>query len=230
MSNDDLEASVAEEIRLDPRVDEGGIAVSADDGTIVLRGTVTSLGEKLAAKNAAERVGGVSRVENQIKVRLVLGQRREDADLRGDILLAMVLDSMIPPTIDASVLDGYVTLKGSARWEFERAEAEFVAGNVPGVVSIENFVQVTGSSPISPIDERTTTVNKHIDRLADHRRYAIARKALRRRTAKRTLAAVAEGLTALSLARRAKSRRRVLSLAAAAYVFDRLARHAAEKA
>jgi hypothetical protein len=71
---------------------------------------------------------------------------------------------------------------------------------------------------------------RDMERLTDHPRYALARRALRRRKARRTLATVAEGLRALSLARRAKSRRRVLSLAAAAYIFDRLARHAAQKA
>jgi len=48
MSSDtDLVADVSDELFWDPKVDNTAIAVSADDGTITLRGTVGSLREKL---------------------------------------------------------------------------------------------------------------------------------------------------------------------------------------
>jgi osmotically-inducible protein OsmY len=140
-------ASVIDELIFDPKVDEGGIAVSADHGTVTLRGTVGSFREKREARRAVERVSGVEAVDDQLQVRLLVGHGRADADLRGDILRAMALDSMIPSTIDVDVVSAYVTLSGTAAWQFQRDEAEFVAGNVTGVGGIDNFVEITTPQP-----------------------------------------------------------------------------------
>ena len=69
-------ADVSDELFWDPKVDSAAIAVSADGGTITLRGTVGSLREKREAKKAAQRVFGVISVDNQLQVRLMIGQRR----------------------------------------------------------------------------------------------------------------------------------------------------------
>jgi hypothetical protein len=69
-----------------------------------------------------------------------------------------------------------------------------------------------------------------VDRVRNNPRYALGRRHLQRRKAKHQLAAVAEALTALSLVRRRDSRRRLAALATAAFVFDRLARQATERA
>ena len=130
MSNDDLERFVSDELYWDPKVDSDAIAVSADDGAVTLRGTVGSFRQKREAKQDAERVYGVKSVDNELSVRLLDGYARDDADVRGAVLQALMLDSLVPTTIDAAVSDGIVTLKGSAPYNYQRDEAEFVAGNV----------------------------------------------------------------------------------------------------
>jgi osmotically-inducible protein OsmY len=134
--NDDLVASVSDELYWDPKVDNLAIAVSADDGVITLRGTVGSFREKREAKKAAERVFGVISVDNQLQVRLMGDQKRADADIRGDVLQALMLDSLVPKTVDAQVEDGFVTLTGSADAQYQRDEAEFVASNIVGVLDV----------------------------------------------------------------------------------------------
>src|ERR1700753_4150906 len=102
----DLTADVSDELFWDPKVDNTAIAVSADNGTITLRGTVGSLREKREAKKAAQRVyGGVS-VDNQLQVGLLTENGRLDADVRGDVLQALALDSLVPKSVDAKVSDG----------------------------------------------------------------------------------------------------------------------------
>ena len=44
---------------------------------------------------------GVTEVDNQLQVRVLAGSRRDDADLRGDVLQALMLDSLVPMTVDA---------------------------------------------------------------------------------------------------------------------------------
>ena len=134
--DNDLTGDVEAELFWDPRLDSEAIAASADDGKITLRGTVGSLSEKREAKKAAQRVVGVTSVDNKLQVRLMGDHRRQDAELRGDVLQALMLDSLIPETVDAKVDDGFVTLTGTADWQYQRDEAEYVASNVAGTVDV----------------------------------------------------------------------------------------------
>ncbi len=146
-SNDDLVNDVTDELYWDPKVDNSAIAVSADDGRITLRGTVGSFREKREAKTAAERVFGVVSVDNQLEVRLLNDHRRGDAELRGDVLQALMLDSLVPNTVDANVDDGFVTLKGTVDRQYQRTEAEQVAGNIVGALDVLNAIELTNPTP-----------------------------------------------------------------------------------
>jgi osmotically-inducible protein OsmY len=147
MSNDDLVTYVSDELFWDPKIDSEAIAVSADGGNVTLRGTVGSLREKREAKNAAERVYGVTGVENKLQVRLMSDSKRDDAELRGDILQALMLDALVPKSVDAKVDDGFVTLTGTVDWQYERDEAEFVATNIFGVLDVLDEIVLTSPKP-----------------------------------------------------------------------------------
>jgi osmotically-inducible protein OsmY len=86
-------------------------------------------------------------VDNELEVRILNEQRRDDADLRGDVLQALLLDSLVPSTVDATVKDGFVTLTGSVDWQFQREEAAFVAGNILGVIGVENDIYLESPTP-----------------------------------------------------------------------------------
>lgn len=143
MTDDDLQLDVAAELAWDPKVDSQAIAVSAEDGAVTLRGTVASFRQKREAAKAAARVYGVTEVSNQLQVRMLEGSKRDDADLRGDVLQALMLDSLVPMTVDAKVRDGFVTLTGTADWQYQRDEAEFLTASVPGVFGVENDITLT---------------------------------------------------------------------------------------
>jgi len=143
----DLVADVSDELFWDPKVDNTAIAVSASDGKITLRGTVGSLREKREAKKAAQRVFGVISVDSQLKVKLMNDERRADADLRGDVLQALMLDSLIPTTVDAKVDDGFVTLTGTADWQYQRDEADFVASNIVGALDVYDEIELVYPTP-----------------------------------------------------------------------------------
>src|SRR5262245_42090325 len=147
MSNEQLIDDVNDELHWDPKLDNSAIAVSADDGTVTLRGVVGTFREKREAKKAAERVYGVTEVKNDLQVKLMTDSRRDDADLRADVLQSLALDSLVPATIDAQVDDGYVTLTGKAEWQYQRDEAESVAANVVGVLDVEDNVELIGPPP-----------------------------------------------------------------------------------
>jgi osmotically-inducible protein OsmY len=145
--DNELTADVSDELFWDPKLDNSAIAVSANDGTITLRGTVGSLREKREAKKAAQRVFGVISVDNQLQVKLMDDRQREDADLRSDVLQALMLDSLVPATVNAKVEDGFVTLTGSADWQYQRDEAEAVASNIVGAIDVFDTIELNHPSP-----------------------------------------------------------------------------------
>jgi osmotically-inducible protein OsmY len=143
----DLAANVIDELYWDPKIDNTAIAVSADDGTITLRGTVGSLREKREAQKAAQRVTGVVSVDNKLQVKLMNDEKRADAELRGDLLQALMLDSLVPSTVDAKVADGFVTLTGTADWQYQRDEAEYVTSNIVGTLDVVDEIELTRPKP-----------------------------------------------------------------------------------
>ena len=144
MTDDGLRLDVAAELSWDPKVGSKAIVVSADAGTITLEGTVGSLRERQEAGKAAARVYGVTGVSNQLYVR-ALDDGRDDTDLRGDVLDALMLDGLIPMTVDAKVRDGFVTLTGTALWHYQRDEAELLTASVPGVCGVADEITLTSA-------------------------------------------------------------------------------------
>jgi osmotically-inducible protein OsmY len=145
-------------------VDAEQIAVSADDGVVTLRGTVGSLPQKIAASDDAKLVYGVRKVENQLEVRPVIGEQHDDAELRARVLQSLMLDSLVPSTIDAKAKAGSVTLTGRCNWQFERLEAERVAGNVPGVTGVKSEIELV---PGARADDVQENIEESFERLAD---------------------------------------------------------------
>jgi BON domain len=143
MRDDDLRRNVAAELSWDPQVDTDAIEVSAASGLVTLRGIVTSLRLKRAGSSAAARVRGVTRVANELRVQVPDKDRRDDEDLAGDVLEALMLDVSVPMTVDAQARDGFVTLTGTAQWHYQREAAEVCTANVPGVAGIDNAIKLT---------------------------------------------------------------------------------------
>jgi osmotically-inducible protein OsmY len=142
VTDQELELRVGEELSWDPRVDSDAITVSVYDGIVTLAGTVGSLRQKREAKKAAERVHGVILVNNELDVSLPAEHRRGDDDVRDRVRQALALDAQVPATVDVQVSDGFVTLVGTTRWQHEREEAEFVAGNVLGVTGVDDAIDL----------------------------------------------------------------------------------------
>ena len=147
MTDDELGRQVAAELSWDPQVDNMVIEVSVDSGTVTLRGTVDSLRQKRAGGRAAARVRGVIRVVNELRVRILDRDQRDDDDLRGDVLEALMLDGSVPMTVDAQARDGLVTLTGTAQWHYQREEAESRTAQVPGVARIDNAIILAWAGP-----------------------------------------------------------------------------------
>ena len=141
MRNDELIHAVKDELERDPDVDSAVVAVSADDGVVRLRGTVESLAEKHGAEKDAKRIHAAELVDNELQVKPL--SDRKDAELRGQVLQALSLDEVVPPTVDAKVKDGVVTLTGTVKGQDQLDAAKLVASNVAGDLEVLDQMTLT---------------------------------------------------------------------------------------
>ena len=107
---------------------------------------------------------GVTQVDNQLEVRIPRDAKRDDADLRTAVLQALMLDSLVPSTVDARVASGRVTLSGTAECQFQRQEAEFIVSNVVGVTEIDDAIVLL--PPESNTDELERALHNALQRNA----------------------------------------------------------------
>lgn len=155
-NDDELMRLVKDELRRYPDVDAAAIAVAGSGGRVTLRGTVGSDRERRAAGKAAANVFGVVAVDNALEVARLNAQRREDAELRAGVLEALMLNRAVPESVDVKVEDGFVTLTGTAKWQYQREAAEVVAGSIVGARGVVNEIElVQPTSPdVSEVKER----------------------------------------------------------------------------
>jgi osmotically-inducible protein OsmY len=103
MTNDRLGDQVTAELSWDPRGDGRDITVSAEGGMVTLHGTVRSPRHKREADNAARRVHGVTGISDYLEIHIPVRDRRADAIVRADVRQALLLNCLIPATVEARV-------------------------------------------------------------------------------------------------------------------------------
>lgn len=117
------------------------IAVSSRAGTVTLRGTVSSLQQHRAAVEIARSVKGVREVEDELKIDP--RDRWIDAEVRGAALQALMSNERVPADrIDVKVADGWLTLKGEVKQQYESDAAFEAVRWLPGVGRITNEIRV----------------------------------------------------------------------------------------
>lgn len=143
-----LSDAVIRSIRRDPRIpDPDEVAVSAEGGFVTLRGTVESFGQRRAAAEDARKVEGVYEVDDQLKVDLLGAERREDHELRGAALQALIGDVDVPAdTVEVKVHNGWVTLRGDVDHQYQSDAAFNEVANLGGVVDVTNEIRVNARS------------------------------------------------------------------------------------
>jgi len=138
-----LQQAVEQELRWEPSVDAEHIGVSVKNGVVQLDGHVDSYGEKWGAERAAMRIANVKAVASEIKVELPSSATRTDADIARAALNLLQWNLMVPDTVKVQVTDGWLTLKGTVEWQYQKEEAERAVRSLTGVKTIVNEITVT---------------------------------------------------------------------------------------
>jgi osmotically-inducible protein OsmY len=146
--NSDLRSDLEEQLAWEPDLDADAIAVLVVDGHVTLRGTVGSDEEKRTAERIAAQVFGVVAIEDRLEVRRFDSKTRKDAELRADVLQALMLDDLVPSTIDVKVENGVVAFTGHADWHYQREAAKLAAARSVGELEIVD--EITLVDPARP--------------------------------------------------------------------------------
>jgi osmotically-inducible protein OsmY len=139
----DIREAVEAELKFDPLVDEADVHVVNMNGDVALNGTVPSYPQYLEAAAAAQRVSGVKNVHNHLAV------VPPDADFRDDAMLttaannALALNVTVPDGVEATALDGNLTLTGTVEYGGERAAAERTVAGLTGVRNVRDEIEIS---------------------------------------------------------------------------------------
>jgi osmotically-inducible protein OsmY len=142
-SDEEITQNVRRNLELDTWVEHTKIDVETMDSVVFLRGTVSTMMEKMEAENDALWVAGVIDTINHINVKPVM--KVEDAEIERDIRAALLKNTRLDLTeMNIDVTDGIATLTGGVANFTQKRIAEFVAFAVPGVVDVVNELYIIG--------------------------------------------------------------------------------------
>lgn len=142
MSNMEIVDEIRDRLGRDERLPHPmEIAVSEQEGTVTLRGSVSSFRQRRAAIDVARRVRGVRHVQDELE--LDLRDHWEDDVIRGDAIQRLIEDDEVPADrIEVRVANGWLTLKGEVKDQYESNAAFEAVTDVPGIGGITNEIKV----------------------------------------------------------------------------------------
>jgi osmotically-inducible protein OsmY len=146
----DVRHAVEAELEFDPLVDDADIHVVNINGDVALNGTVPSYPQYLEATAAAQRVAGVRNVHNHLQVVLPDEDYRDDAILTTVANNALALNVTVPDGVEATALDGNLTLTGAVQYGRQRKAAELAVAGLAGVRNVKDDIDI--SYDADPVD------------------------------------------------------------------------------
>jgi osmotically-inducible protein OsmY len=169
MNDKELRQFVIDELEYEPSVDAADIGVAAENGVVTLSGHVADYVQKMAAERAAWRVKGVKGIAQKIEVRLPSDKKWNDDEIAQRALSILGWNSLIPKdSVRVKVSDGWVTLSGDVKWNYQRQAAENEVLKLGGVKGVVNDVTLASVVQFSDVRRRIhEALKRHAEIEAD---------------------------------------------------------------
>ena len=143
MTDGELLDRVEDALDWEPSVDVSDVDVSVDGGVVTMRGDVGSYAQKRTAERVVLGVYGVRGVANDLNVRLPGALERSDTDIAQVAVNTLTWNTQVPSDrVTVAVSDGWVTLRGTVDWQYQKDAAERGVRNLTGVRGITNDMTV----------------------------------------------------------------------------------------
>jgi osmotically-inducible protein OsmY len=158
---------VINELMWDPSINSSEVKVAAHNGIVTLTGTVPHFIEKKAAEHAAQRVGGVKAVADELEVKGIFD--KTDEEIARAALSALNWNYSTPDDIKVSVEKGWVTLDGEAEWDYQRSAARDAISDLIGVGGVTNNIVLRTKAQPADIKARIEEALKRSAESAGHK-------------------------------------------------------------
>lgn len=150
-SDSQLRQDVMNELMWDPSISEKAVGVAVKDGVVTMAGFVDTWVEKKKAERAAERVSGVRGVVDELSVNLPTPMARADREIGQIAVQSLEWDIEVPDSVKVRVEQGWLTLDGDVRWQYQKSAAERAVRNLKGVRGVTNLIAIK-PAPVSSFD------------------------------------------------------------------------------
>jgi osmotically-inducible protein OsmY len=138
-----LKLHVESALDWEPSLDARDIGVAVHEGVVTLRGDVSSYAQKVAAERVALRIYGVKAVANDLTVHVPNQFARTDTEIAQAAIAALNWNTMVAKDrVTVTVTDGWLTLKGTVDWQYQKEAAVKAVRNLAGVKGVTNEIAV----------------------------------------------------------------------------------------
>ena len=133
----EIKSNIESVLLWQPNIDSTDINITAENGWVILRGSVDAFWKKVRAEELALGLNGVLGVTDELAV--VPTEKYTDKTIAEDIESAMERNfNIVVDLIDVEVENGKVTLTGSVTSLPAFRAAQNIAENTPGVLMVDN--------------------------------------------------------------------------------------------
>ena len=137
-------------------MDAAKIGVSVENGVATLQGPARTYFERQTAERVATHIHGIRAVANELTVNLDGTTPRGDAQSAEEVVNALAWDSAVPlNAIKTTAANGWVTLNGTADWQYQRSAAQIDPERMLGVKGVTNLITLKPKPRVDPIDVKT---------------------------------------------------------------------------
>jgi osmotically-inducible protein OsmY len=138
-----LQKEVQDALKWEPQLHAAEIGVIVKKGIVTLTGNLDSYAKKGEAEHAAKMVADVRAVVDEIEV--IIGEKNliSDNEIAADAV-RMLSGSLVfdKHAVKVIVENGWVTLDGQLRWDFQREMAKRLVKDLPGVKGVINNIKL----------------------------------------------------------------------------------------
>lgn len=140
-SDPELLIEVQNSIKWEPLLTAAKIGVTCAEGVVTLTGTVDKYAKKVEAGKAAMNVPGIKAVTDEILVNFGMRGKKNDPDIAASVANALKWNWQVPnDKVKVKVQDGWVTLNGRVKWNYEREAAHNVLHSLLGIRGVTNCI------------------------------------------------------------------------------------------
>lgn len=149
-TDESIAQAVLDTIKWHCELDEKKIGVKVDHGVVYLDGQVDWAYQRDTAGKAVMNIVGVKQVNNYITIK----PRIASADLKDRINGALLRSATVDSSrISVDLQDSKATLRGTVRSFAEKEDAEKAVWSAPGIVRVENLLDIETPSFVSAEDD-----------------------------------------------------------------------------